>query len=917
MHSEEKARLEIDKKLEEVGYVIQDYSQLNIRASKGVIVREFPTSTGPVDYLIFINGQAVGVIEAKAEDKGIDLVTKTETQSNRYANSQFKNVPTANIRFVYEATNQIVRFTDYEDEDYRSREIFDFHTPDELEILLKAGSTLRNRLKHDFPMLDTHGFRDCQIKAVNNLEKSFSDNKPKALIQMATGAGKTYTAITSIYRLLKFCGARRILFLVDTRNLGKQAMDEFTAYKPSDSTKTFTELYNVQLLKSSYIAPSTNVVICTIQRLYSILCGEELDPSLEDDPLTDNIKQPKEVVFNEKYPVGFFDFAFIDECHRSIYNLWKQVLDYFDFFQIGLTATPDKRTFAYFNQNVVSEYPREQAIIDGVNVGEDKYMINTKITTHGGVIYKTEHLVEVRERLTRKERWESIDEDINYEAEQLDKDIVNPSQIRTIIKAFKEAVETTVYPERKELPKTLIFAKSDSHADDIIKIVREEFGKGNEFCRKITYKSENNPNDEINAFRNDYKFRVAVTVDLVATGTDIKPLECLLFMRDVRSKNYFEQMVGRGTRTISLDDLRKVSPSAATNKDHFVIFDAVGVTKSPKTEGRTLDRKPNVPLKDLLNSIALGMKDEDILTTVAGRLTRLNQVLDDDEKAKLTEIAGGKTIKDVVEDLLNPFDLDYLREYAEIHQGKKTPTSDELGVIQKQLVEEATEVFSKPEFRQQLLTSKTSHDQVIDTVNADSIEYSGWSESYRDDAIKTITAFRDFIEANKNEIEALDIIYNQKYKNKALTYQMIRELYNKMCMPPNNFTPVKMWGCYYAKDPTKVHKSEVNQLMDIISVIRFELGQVPELTSFKSRVNLAFKEWIFRRNSTQGFIFSDEQTKWLQMIREHIITSARCEVEDLDFSPFDQKGGRGRFYELFKPEWLNILNELNTTLVSA
>lgn len=434
-----------------------------------------------------------------------------------------------------------------------------------------------------FPPLNPKGFRDCQINAINNLEKSLAENKPRALIQMATGAGKTYTAITAIYRLLKFSGAKRVLFLVDTKNLGKQAMDEFTAYKPYDSSKTFTELYNVTLMKSSYVPESSNVVICTIQRLYSMLKNEEIDESLEEEFIDDF--EIKEVTYNPKYPIAFFDFVFIDECHRSIYNLWRQVLDYFDFFQIGLTATPDSRTFAYFHQNVVSEYSREQAVIDGVNVGEDEYIIETEITSKGAFISKAKRVIQKRERLTRKQRWEQLDEDIVYEPTMLDRDVVNPSQIRNIIRAFKDAVETTVYPDRKELPKTLIFAKSDSHADDIIQIVREEFGKGNEFCRKITYRAEGNPNDEIKAFRNDYKFRVAVTVDMIATGTDIKCLECLLFMRDVRSKNYYEQMKGRGTRVIDLEEFKKVSPSAKNNKDHFVLFDAVGVTKSPKHQG--------------------------------------------------------------------------------------------------------------------------------------------------------------------------------------------------------------------------------------------------------------------------------------------------------------------------------------------
>ena len=459
-------------------------------------------------------------------------------------------------------------------------------------------------------------------------------------------------------------------------------------------------------------------------------------------------------VYNAKYPIEFFDFIIIDECHRSIYNIWKQVLDYFDAFQIGLTATPDKRTFGYFNENIVSEYTREQAIIDGVNVGEDEYIIETEIGSHGSKITKAKRVIQKRERLTRKQRWESMDEDIVYTSNQLDRDVVNPSQIRNVIKAFKQAIQEVVYPERKEVPKTLIFAKTDSHADDIIQIVRDEFGEGNEFCRKITYRIEGNPNDEINAFRNDYKFRIAVTVDMIATGTDIKPLECLLFMRDVRSKNYYEQMKGRGTRTIDLEELRKVSPSAKTNKDHFVIFDAVGVTKSVKSEGRTLERQPSVSLKDLLMRLAVGNADEDVITSVAGRLTRLDKIMTAQEHKDFSNLSGGVTIRKVVSNMLNCFDEDYLEEKTMEVTGSSTVSKEDIKNVQNKEIALSIKPFSNAKLRDFILSTKASHEQIIDTYNIDTVIRSGWSESYTEDALKTIKSFREFIEANKDEIEA-------------------------------------------------------------------------------------------------------------------------------------------------------------------
>lgn len=604
MTPEEKARLVIDEKLRQSGWVIQDMKKLNLSAALGVAVREFPTSTGEVDYALFIDGKPVGVAEAKREEKG-ESITDVEVQSGRYANSIFKWIKNDyKIRFAYETTDKLIRFTDYNDIKYRSRTVFSFHRPETLLALLGQSDTIRNNMKH-FPALDETGFRKCQVNAIKNLDKSFAENRPKALVQMATGAGKTFTAITAAYRLLKYGKMNRILFLVDTRGLGEQAEREFLAYTPNDDPRSFSQLYGVRRLKSSYIPNDIQICICTIQRMYSILKGEELDESIEEKSFAEFVtaesKAPKEVVYNEKYPPEFFDCIIVDECHRSIYNVWSQVLSYFDAFIIGLTATPDNRTFAFFNENIVSEYPREQAIIDGVNVGEDIFLIETQVGKNGAHLMK--QLIEYRDRLSRAKRWKQLDEDVDYKPTQLDRDIVNPSQIRTVIRSFKDNLFTTLFPRRKEVPKTLIFAKTDSHADDIIQIVREEFGEGNDFCRKITY-SADNPESVLSSFRNDYNPRIAVTVDMIATGTDVKPIECLIFMRDVRSKNYFEQMKGRGTRVLSKEDLQKVTPSATENKDHFVIVDAVGVTKSKKSDTRPLERKPTVSMKELMMNVA-------------------------------------------------------------------------------------------------------------------------------------------------------------------------------------------------------------------------------------------------------------------------------------------------------------------------
>lgn len=914
---EAEARKIIDRKLEKAGYIIQDMRTLNPNASLGVVVREFPTESGPVDYLIFVNGKPAGVIEAKSDDKGEVLLTVSE-QAKRYIESGLKYSNTqVKLRFAYVATGVRTCFCDYGD-DARTREVFSFHKPEKLNALLNAASTVRNRMKN-FPALDESNFRDCQINAIKNLEKSFSENRPRALIQMATGAGKTYTAISAVYRLLKFAKVKRVLFLVDTKNLGEQAEQEFRAYKPNDDTRGFADLYNVCRLNSSNISQDSNVCISTIQRMYAILRGEELDENNETISLYEqggalSRQKAKEVVYNEKYPIEFFDIIIIDECHRSIYNIWKQVLDYFDAFLIGLTATPDKRTFGFFNENIVSEYTHEQAVIDGVNVGrQGTYRIETEITSKGNTILKQQ--IEVRERLSRKKRWEQLDEDITYLPNELDEKVVNKSQIRNIIKAFKEALFAELFPNRKEVPKTLVFAKTDSHADDIINIIREEFAENDEFCKKITY-SAKNVQSVLADFRNSYYPRIAVTVDMIATGTDVKPIECLIFMRDVRSKNYFEQMIGRATRTLGADALRQVSPSALEAKTGFIVVDAVGVTKSQKTTSRQLERKPSASLKSLMMRVVLGDCDEDTLTTLANRLLILERILTEKEARQLSAIEN-KPLKKIAEGLLNAFDADILEETARekfVLNVTEEPSDKQIAEVQKELIAIATAPIFKPEFRNFVLAARKAHDQILDPT-IDTVTSKGFEEDLLENAEKIISTFHEYIEEHKNDITALSIIYERSYKTRHFTYAMIEDMYDALQKAPYSLTQQKLWRAYGVKFGERVKNRVEDKLADIVSLVRFELGQTSELNLFSAEVALNFQKWVFSKQS--GSIkFTKEQMDWLYMIRDHIATSVCIDKDDLEYVPFDAKGGLARYYELFGSEYLNLLNEINCALAA-
>lgn len=910
---EQQARAVIDEKLAKSGWIIQDMKKVNPMASLGVAVREYPTSTGPVDYALFVDGVLVGVIEAKASNAG-EHITVVEEQSARYATSTFKWIKSEyNIRFAYEATDKITRFTDYKDINYRSREVFSFFRPETLKALLLASDTIRNNMKH-FPKLDATGFRDCQVTAIGNLDKSFADNRLKALIQMATGSGKTFTAITASYRLLKYGKVNRILFLVDTKSLGEQAEREFLAYHPNDDGRSFAQLYGVRRLKSSYIPSDVQICVSTIQRMYSILRGEELDERDEEELSAGERRMReadgiKEVVYNEKYPPEFFDCIIVDECHRSIYNVWSQVLTYFDAFIIGLTATPDKRTFAFFDQNIVSEYTREQAIVDGVNVGEDVFLIETDITKKGAQLKR--QMLEYRNRLTRAKRWQQLDEEITYAPNRLDRDVINPSQIRTVIKTFKNAMENTLFPSRKEVPKTLIFAKTDSHADDIIQIVREEFGMGNEFCKKITYAAEN-PESVLAEFRNGYNPRIAVTVDMIATGTDVKAIECLLFMRDVRSRNYYEQMLGRGTRTMGADDLQKVTPSARGNKDHFVVVDAVGVTSSKKSETRQLEHKPTVSMKELMLTVAMGARDEETLTSLAGRLARLNNQLTPNERNDFAEKIGA-TPSTLAKNLLNAFDPDVIEQQAQKLYETANPSNEQLEQAKAELVKTAVKPFYDPDVRSYIEDIRRSHDQIIDSVNLDKVYFVGFDKTREKRAEAIIKSFREFIEENNDEIIALRIIYSQKYADRPMAIEQLRSLYEKM--KAKGISIEQLWNCYAIKRPEQVRRGTIGQLADLISLIRFEMGYADNLAPFAERVNYNFMRWTLKRNA--GDIhFTEEQMEWLRLIKDHIAASLSVLPDDLDYAPFDHRGGLGKFYAVFGRDYKLILEEMNTELVA-
>lgn len=946
---EQKARIEIDDLLAKAGWTVQDRSAANPAAARGVAVREFPMpGYGEADYLLYVDQMAVGVVEAKKQGS---TLTGFELQTEKYSKGLPEGIPAPRkpLPFLYQSTGAETRFTNLLEPDACSRNVFAFHRPETLaqwleDELKHPGSTTKAKLRQ-MPPLERSNLRPAQYLAIQRLERSLAEGRPRALIQMASGGGKTYTACNSIYRLIKFAGAKRILFLVDRSNLGRQTIREFQNFQTPDDRRKFTELYNVQRLQSNKLDTTAKVCIATIQRLYSMLEGkEELDPALEEAAgftLATMQHQPVTVEYNPAIPIETFDFIVTDECHRSIYNLWRQVLEYFDASLIGLTATPSKQTIGFFNKNLVTEYGFEQAVADGVNVDFDLYTIKTLISEHGSTI-NAGWVVDYRNRQTRKVRWERADQDIPYDADELDRKVVARDQIRTIVRTFRDRLFTEIFPGRSEVPKTLIFAKDDSHAEDIVQIVRDEFGKGNDFAQKITYRTGTareivrrkaadgteyeeerwinsgvKAEDLLSSFRNSYYPRIAVTVDMIATGTDIRPLEIVFFMRAVKSRTLFEQMKGRGARVVSPTEIQGVTPDARV-KDRFVIVDAIGLAPEEMHDTQPLDRKRNVALKDLMEAVAFGKRDPDILSAIASRLSRLENQLTREDRAALTEVAHGQPLSAISNAIVRAIDPDAQIEAAKKQSGVEEPTQAQIAAAAKSLLDEAAKpIATNPPLRNKLLAIKKSYEQIIDALSEDQLLFAGADPKNKERAATLVKSFERFIERHKDEIEALQVLYSRPYAQR-LTYKQVKELAEAIQQPTDGMravTPEQLWRAYETLDKSRVHGGGGKILADIVNIVRFAVRQRDELVPREEEVKLRFAHWM-KGQESHGKRFSDEQRQWLEAIRDHMITSLTMEEDDFDFSPFAQKGGLGKAYQVFGDTLQPILNELNEVLAA-
>ena len=858
----------IDKLFATSGWQVVDREHYAPNISAAAIEEGLLNHNMEADYLLFINGKAIGVLEAKKEEVDVSA-DWVKAQAEKYVN----NVPvmyqtiSKPLPIIYLSNGKQILFKDYRNPDSEYQELGRIHTPKEIAKML--GITDEYAGLPALSEREKKALRSCQYEAITELEKSFRTGQNRALMVLATGSGKTYTACMAAYRMLSYTPMKRVLFLVDRNNLGKQAEGEFGMFRLTENGDPFNTIFTVNRLRSAKVPSDSNVVICTIQRLFSLLKGEEINDDDDDENYGAGVVNEVTLPTNLTLPPDFFDMIIIDECHRSIYGNWRKVLDYFSSAKmIGLTATPAPETLAFFNNNRIVNYTLEKSIADGVNVDYRVYRIKTQATEDGGAIREGEDVKKITRYTGTIENIKN-QEETTYTKTELNRSIVNPAQIKLVLETYRDAVYTEMFtdPQREPnmdyLPKTLIFALNDAHASNIVKIAKEVFGRTDDtFVQKITY-SAGDSNELIRQFRNDKDFRIAVTVTLVATGTDVKPLEVVMFMRDVESESLYTQMKGRGVRTIGDEQLRNVTPNAFS-KDLFYLVDAVGVTEHEKkvypTGGEP--QPPVMTLKELLERITHGNVCDEYLRLLAGRLSRIYNKSKESECNEFIKLAKAD-MKDIAVAIYDALEGNTLPPYVDINE----PNNERKGLV--------APLVNNPEARRYLLILNAGFVTILQP-GEDTLISKGFSI---EEANETTKAFEQYVKEHKDEIEALRIIYNNQ--GEPLTYAMLKDLENKLKFENNKFNPHLLWNNYALIRPDAVVKfstqEEKDAITNIIQLVRFAFHQITALNSLHSSANQYFNLWCgqMQRNIT------DAQATLIKQIVSYIVSNGSCTIKDI------------------------------------
>jgi len=862
MKPEEKARVKIDQMFEDAGWKVVDRDFYSPTITAAAIREGLLEGNREADYFLFLNGKAVGVLEAKRKEVNVasDWVSDQAERYTRYVPKCYQAFARP-LPFIYLSNGENTYFRDCRIEDSDLEEINRIHTPKEMVKMLGINDPYAG-----LPTLKKKGLRDCQYEAITELENSFRAGQNRALIVLATGAGKTYTACLAAYRFLAYTPMKRILFLVDRNNLGKQAEGEFGMFRLTENGDPFNTIYTVNRLKSNKVPSDSNVVISTIQRLFSLLTGQEIVDNDDDDE--DTTTGEVQLTGNLQLPPDFFDIIIIDECHRSIYGNWRRVLDYFSTAKlIGLTATPVPETMAFFNNNRVVNYTLERSIIDGVNVDSRVYRIKTQATENGGAILKGDKLKR-ETRYTGKVEIIKNEETRNYTKEELNRSIINPAQIKLVLETYRDAVYTEMFidPQREPimdyLPKTLIFALNENHATNIVRIAKEVFGRTDDkFVQKITY-SSGDSNELIRQFRNDKEFRIAVTCTLVATGTDVKPLEVVIFMRDVASAPLYIQMKGRGVRTIGDDQLRNVTPNAFS-KDCYFLVDAVGVTEHDHTvSGPSDDTSQTITLKRLLELLTHGNVKDEYLRLIASKLSRIYSKANQKQRDKFMDLAHAD-MREISSNIFDALEKGILPPYISIDE----PNNERKGLV--------IPLTHHPEARQYLLILAAGFIETLQP-GEDTLISKGFSQ---EEATEVTTAFEEYCKENRDDIEALRMIYNNE--GEPLTYSLLKDLENKLKLANNKFQTSRLWNCYSIVNPQSVKKyttkEEKEALTNIIQLVRYANHQIETLESLYPSAQQRFNLWYgqVQRSVTES------QIAIVRQIVDYIASNGACTIKDI------------------------------------
>ena len=888
MLPEEKARVKIDKQMRSAGWDIVSRGEY-ISKTTSAVKEALMQGNTESDYLLFVDDKAIAVVEAKKEDN--PLGPEVEKQADSYAvhpQSWYGLWVDGLIPLVYMANGNKIYFKNMllPDSDYV--ELPAMHTPKKmLQIIGKTSEY------GALPLLEKKGLRDCQYDAEIALENSLKGGEKKNLAVLATGSGKTYLACLASYRLLNYTSVKRVLFLVDRNNLARQTESEFSLFDKTENQQSLSSLYQIKRLKKENDIKG-DVIISTIQKLFAVLTGQSLaegNEDAEDEITKENEEKYKDgepaVQLQDKLelPPDYFQFIVVDECHRSIYGKWKAVLDYFkDAKILGLTATPTPEAYAFFNNNIIEQYTYDDSVVDGVNVPARVYRIITDVTAHGGTIDKKSKVVETVRRTGEKETYDAPT-DVEYHPLELDRSVVNKDQIRKVLTAYRDSIYSDLYPEREKkweyIPKTLIFAKDDHHATEIVDMTKEVFGEAFEsgkvpehFVQKITY-SSGDSNGLIRDLRVEKDFRIAVTVTLVATGTDVKPLEVVLFMKDVFSETLYTQMKGRGCRVISDDKIKEVTPNAQT-KECYYIVDAVGVTEHDKTipgPGPNPPTGKTMSLEILLEHLSHNELSDENLMLLRNYCASIQRRYEEStlfgRHLDFFISSYGFAPRTIANSINSAFDQGTLVEYTSPSQDN----SMRMALIYA--------LMSNLQARKKLLEMQRGY--FVETQDDDTLLYAGFS---KETARSYIDSFEKYLEDNKDSMEALRIIYNSE--DTVITHTMLVELRDRLLAESSLYSAYHIWQNYKILDDEGSvdeldSKENVNALTNLIQIVRYAYKKNLKLTSLLNGYTQKFSLYC----GQQQRVLSEAQKGIMKQIADYIIgdgaiTPAELNTVDTD-----------------------------------